>query len=179
MSNTYKIFFIIAFCICNLFGGNKRQISAKGKHAILLAVSDEIYDYGYYNDYYQFGENAGTPEHWILKINIYIKPNYNLTDNFGEIVYKFMPFEQIYRLFEIEPDGKVLLNGDPDNHFPITQPSHLTVYMNELDVCRMEKTWLSTALFIDTKPSIEMLKAAAKRQKNKTGFSNYEYKISN
>jgi hypothetical protein len=139
------------------------------------AVEDEVYDYGYYDKFYQIGENIGNPQHWMARIDIYINPLYNSTDDYGEVIYKLMPYGQIYRLFYIDANGQLKLDGDPQNHFPITQPSHQTVFMDEADVCRRERSWMRTFFVVDTAPTTAMITSSAQRQKVRTGFSDWEY----
>src|SRR5579859_822609 len=71
------------------------------------AIEDEIYDYGYYDKFYQIGENTGTPRHWMARTRIYINPLYDSSDRHGEVIYKLMPYGQIYRLFYVEEDGGI------------------------------------------------------------------------
>jgi hypothetical protein len=142
------------------------------------ALCDEIYDYGYYRDFYQIGENIATPDHWVARVRIYIDPLYNSTDQHGQVIYKLMPFGQIYRLFFIDEEGKLTLDGDPQDRFPITQPSRQTVYMDDEEVRHYQQAWMKTTFAIDTEPSSQTIRGAAKRQKLRTGFSDWEYKHS-
>ncbi|HTW57808.1 MAG TPA: hypothetical protein VMD99_06755 [Terriglobales bacterium] len=143
---------------------------------VIQAVEDEIYDYGYNNDYYQLGANLGTPEHWIAHMSIYVDPNYDLKDGGGQVIYKYMPYGQIIRFFSFNRDGLVQLDGNPENHFPITQPSHQTVFMDDEDVCRLEHAWLKDFFDIDVSPSLGRIRDAVRRQKDRTGFSDWEYR---
>ena len=152
-----------------------RRLTPLEVKMVKQAVEDEIYDYGYYKDFYQMGRNLGTPKHWIARVRIYIDPVYNSTDNYGRMIYKLMPYGQIYRLFDIEPNGQIKLDGDPDDHFPPTQPSRQTVFMGSDKVCRSEQTWMKSFFVIDTAPSLDTIKSAAQRQKVRTGFSDWEY----
>lgn len=140
------------------------------------AVEDEIYDYGYFSEFYEIGSNVGTPQHWKARVHLFINPLYNSTEQYGEVIYKLMPYGQIYRLFDIDAAGNVTLDGDPWNHFPITQPSHQTVFMDDVDVCRDEQRWMDTFFVVDTAPPLDMIEGAAQRQKARTGFSDWEYK---
>jgi len=140
------------------------------------AVEDEIYDYGYFAEFYEIGDNIGTPQHWKARVHLFINPLYNSTEKHGEVIYKLMPYGQIYRLFYIDAAGEVTLDGDSQNHFPITQPSHQTVFMDDLDVCRREQSWLDIFFIVDTSPTLGMIKDAAQREKQRTGFSDWEHK---
>jgi hypothetical protein len=155
-----------------------RRLTPKEIEHLKQAIVDEIYDYGYYNQFYQIGENVGTSRHWIGRIHLFIDPTYNSADGHGEVMYKLMPFGQIYRLFYIDSNGSIKLDGNPQNRFPITQPSRQTVFMDEDDVCRYIRTWAKASVDVDTEPTKEMIESASGRQKNRTGFSDWEYRQS-
>jgi hypothetical protein len=139
------------------------------------AIEDEIYDYGYHNEFYEIGDNLGTPQHWRAHVHLFVNPDYDSSDQHGEVIYKLMPYGQIYRLFYIDANGEIKLDGDPQNRFPITQPSHQTVFMDDLEVCRHEQNWINTFFVVDTAPTLDMIRSAAQRQKVRTGFSDWEY----
>lgn len=166
-------FFLLSGAACR--ASSNRRLAPSEAKMVKQAVEDEIYDYGYYKNFYQIGENIGTPTHWIARTRIYINPVYNSADKHGEVIYKLMPYGQIYRLFYIEADDRIVLDGDPQNHFPITQPSHQTVFMDSDEVCRFEQTWMKDFFVVDTEPSLGMIRGAAQRQKARTGFSDWEY----
>jgi hypothetical protein len=153
-----------------------RRISPVEIESIKRAVQDEIYDYGYYKDFYHIGENTGTPEHWMSRTHIYIKPTFDATNGYGIVIYKLMPFGQVYRLFYLDEKGVVKLDGDPQNGFPLTQPSRQTVFMDEEDICHDETTWISSSFIVDVTPSVELISSSARRQQVRTGFSFWEDK---
>ena len=172
---------VLIFLLCKAYAQTSkgsRPLTPQEIQTITDAVQDEIYDYGYFKSFYQIGQNVGTPEHWSSRIHIFINPIYDTADGHGEIIYKLMPLGQVYRLFFLDPEKGVQLDGDPQGKFPITQPSHLTVYMDEDDVCNDEQTWTRSFFTIDTEPSAVMVEAASKRQKAHTGFSFSEHENS-
>jgi hypothetical protein len=152
----------------------KRPVTAPEVKAVIQAVEDEIYDYGQHGEFYQIGDNLGTPQHWKSRMRIYINPEYDLEDGVGQVIYKFMPYGEILRFFFLEGDGKVELDGDPHNRFPPTQPSLQTVYMDDQKVCRMKQSWLKRFFVIDVSPTPEIIQQAARRQKLRTGYSDWE-----
>ena len=157
----------------------KRALSQIEVKVIIQAVEDEIYDIGSYGEFYQMGDNLGTPQHWKARMHIYIDPEYDQTENVGEVIYKFMPYGEILRVFSFTKDGQIVLDGDPHNRFPPTQPSHQTVYMDDEEVCTMKHNWISQTFVVDVSPTPAMLQEAAKRQKSRTGFSDWEDRRSN
>ena len=174
-----RVFLLVLFCVLSIgtaFAGDQRQLSTAEITELKQAICDEIYDYGYYGEFYQIGENVGTSQHWVARVRIYIDPMYNSADQHGQVIYKLMPFGQIYRLFYIDKDGRLTLDGNPQNRFPITQPSRQTVFMDEEEVRRYERVWMKSSFTIDTEPSIDTIQSAVKQQKIRTGFSEWEYK---
>jgi hypothetical protein len=48
--------------------------------------------------------------------------------------------------------------------------------MDEEDVRQDEQAWVKSFFTIDTEPSSDLVQAAVRRQKIRTGFSEWEYK---
>ncbi len=157
----------------------KRPLSPSEVKGIIQAVEDEIYDTESYGEFYQMGDNLGSPQHWKARMHIYVDPEYDQTENVGEVVYKFMPYGEILRVFSLSKDGLVVLDGDPHNRFPPTQPSHQTVYADDEEVCRMKHNWANQSFVVDVSPTPTMIQEAARRQKSRTGFSVWEDRHSN
>ena len=170
---------VVLFCLLpiNAFAApSDHHLKPSEIEKLKQAVEDEIYDYGYFSQFYEIGGNVGTPHHWKARVHLFINPLYDSTHRYGEAIYKLMPYGQIYRVFYIDAAGDLTLDGDPQNGFPITQPSLQTVFMDPLDVCRDEQSWIDTFFVVDTSPTLDMIKDAAQRQKQRTGFSDWEYK---
>ena len=87
-----------------------------------------------------------------------------------------MPYGEVLRLFFIRKDGIVVLVGDPENRFPITQPSKLTVFMDDDEVCSMKQRWIKSSILVDEQPSLDTTEASATRQETRTGFSAWKIK---
>jgi hypothetical protein len=150
-------------------------LTASDQKAVIQAVEDEIYDYGFEKEFYEIGINNGTPSHWISEVPIYLESGTDKDGN-GRAIYRLMPYGEVFRLFFIRKDGIVVLIGDPDNKFPITQPSKLTVFMDDDEVCRMKRQWTRSSIFVDEQPSLETVEAGASRQETRTGFSAWKTK---
>jgi NTF2 fold immunity protein len=152
----------------------KRKLREAEVKAVIEAVEDEIYDYGYERGYYEIGNNLGTSLHWRGRLPIYISPE--VEDGEGEVIYKLMPYGEVFRAFEVEDDDSVILYGNPQNGFPPTQESSTkTVYMDDDEVCQMKHKWLRRSFEVDDSPTPEMRQEAVRRQKLRTGFSDWEY----
>ena len=182
LSPLEEVFFVRYFCLFLLIlgwpmsaylGGNAYPLTPTEISAVVQAVEDEIYVEGSYTDYYQVAENIGTPRHWKSRVHIYINPEYGGefegNDGVGEAIYKFMPYGEIIRLFRLS-NGHVQLIGDPENAFPITQPSHRTIFYDDEAICKLKEKWVKRFFVVDISPSQEMVQEAQRRQKARMGY---------
>src|SRR5690348_800706 len=128
--------------------------------AVIQAVQDEIYDYGFEDDYPQVGGNlARRGSARISCMPIYIDPT--VKNGEGRAIYYSAHYGEVFREFFIRKDGIAVLDGDPGLGFPPTQPSHRTAYMDGTSVRRMKRDWLKRFFRIDTSPSSGTIRAAA------------------
>jgi hypothetical protein len=162
------------------WGPQKRKLSDSDLKAVVQAVEDEIYDYGYENHFRQMSENVASPASPPrIRMRIYIDPEIDPTDESGRVIYKLMPYGEVLREFIIRRNGLVVLSGDPQNGFPPTQESNTkTVYLDDDDVCRMKHDWVRSFFVVDDSPNAETIQEVVKRQKLRTGFSDWEYRHS-
>jgi hypothetical protein len=159
-------------------GHAKRKLTDAEIKGVVQAVEDEIYDYGYEREYYEIGYNVGTSMHWISRVPIYINPQ--MKDGVGQAIYKVMPYGEVFRMFDIGDDGLVSLIGNPQSGFPLTQPSHRTIYDDDDDLAQMRRTWIKRTFDVDDSPTVEMRQGAIGRQKLRNrGFSDWECRHSN
>lgn len=145
---------------------NARVTEADVK-AVVQAIEDEIYDYGYQGWGFDVGKHISDDEY---RVRVYVEPTLN-KDRAAWAIYKLMPFGEVYRLFWIGSDGLAELSGNPEWDFPSTEPSYLTVYMNDDQLCQLKHDWLKSSFVITLKPSPERLREAAERQKKRVGHS--------
>jgi hypothetical protein len=99
---------------------------------VQLAIEDEVYDYKRENLYFEIDGNGGgnkSPAVISMYVSKTISPN-----GVGIVLYKNMPFGEVYRYFTIK-DDLVILSGDPEGPFRNWGNSMLTIYMKTEDVC--------------------------------------------
>jgi len=142
---------------------NARPLSQADKDAVVQAILDEMYVDNLQPYVIDVGKELSRSEY---QLNIYFKPTLN-KDNAGWVIYKLMPYGQVYRLFSIRSDGLAILYGKLRDRFPPTQPSYLTVYMDDNDLCQMEHDWGKGHFTVQLKPSSERLAQARARQKKR------------
>ena len=83
--------------------------------------------------------------------------------------YKLLPAGEVMRMFWIDPSGLARVGGHPEWDFPPTEPSYLTVYMDDGDLCKFKGEWIRAKLRIDLRPSKEVIAEAMKRQRARFG----------
>lgn len=152
----------------------RRKITDPEVKAVIQAVEDEIYDYGYEENYYQFGEEVQIdPRHLIHRVPIYIRPE--IEDGGGEAIYELLPYGEVFRSFDIGKDGVAVLDGNPENGFPQSDEySRKTLWMEDAAVFQMKQHWLKHSFDIDASADEKTMDAAARRQKLRTGFSYWQ-----
>jgi len=168
---------LLSFSIQARPQSQRQKVSESEVKAVIQAVEDEIYDYGYQKQFYQMGEDVGTsPNAPHTRMRIYIEPEVDAEYREGRVIYKMMPYGEVLRDFVIRKNGLVVLDGNPQNGFPQSEESSTqTVFMDDEEVCQMKHDWLKAFFVVDDSPSPERIQEAARRQKIRTGFSDWEY----
>lgn len=146
---------------------NNNRLTATDIKAVTQAIEDEIYDYGYQNGFMDVGKETNQDER---ELRVYIQPTLN-DQGLAWAIYKLMPYGEVLRMFWIRKDGMVVLGNDPEFGFPPTEPSYLTVYMDDDELCHDKQTWLKANFMVRFHPSAQRLREAAERQKQRIGYS--------
>lgn len=134
--------------------------------SLVLAIQDEIYDRGLHKRFFMVGEDLRDKT---TRIPLYVQPTLN--NKTGWIIYKLMPYGEVFREFDIEEDGLVSFPADVEIGFPATQPSRLTVYMDDELIMKLKQSWRKSFIDIEFLPSASRLKEAGLRQQKRIGFS--------
>jgi len=189
-----RVFFALVFFVSICYGGDSREdfinrinaadnaetvdgpyrLSGADQKAVIQAITDEIYDRELTKQYYGISGGAGEKDK-IYSIPAYINPRLDREGN-GYVVYRLMPYGEVYRLFYLRKDGIVRLIGDPQIGFPITQPSQLTVYMDDDFICDARRKWKREKVSFYRVPDVSVVSAAASRQEIRDGFSLWKNK---
>ncbi len=135
--------------------------------AIILAVKDEIYAYGYEKYYIDYTYD---------KINIYINPK--IEEGLIFMIYKLFPHGEVYRAGFIRKDGVAVLYGNPEIGFlPAHGLATNTLYFPDEDVVKMKTIWKKYKFSIKQSPSPEEIYQAKKRQYIRYYKEIYDYKV--
>lgn len=169
---------IVTIIFCGVCFAQTRPSKGSGPHpltnkelgAVIEAVEDEIYDYGYQSKFSFVGDApSGT-----TRVPIYVSSRVD-KDSVGEVIYKYMPYGEVYRRFVLRDDGLVILYGDPELAFPPQLPDTNTLYLDDADVCRMKSEWKKLQFVVDPTASKERIEMASHRQKERVKFSKIEF----
>jgi hypothetical protein len=154
---------------------SQKRLSPSEIDQILLAVQDEIYDYGYQDEFWGFATSGEKGK--IAQYNVYVTPiaQWNSNSWQGQIIYKYPPFGEIIRSFFIGKDMKslVALGSTPGSGFSWNQPDTQTIYADDDEICKFKQTWLKTSFSFELEPSPDVLKQAYSRQVRRKGVSHY------
>jgi len=149
-----------------------RPLRQEDASAVIMAIEDEIYDYSQEKSYFRHGSAVKSMPGRTVNVSVYINPRL-AADGMGEAIYNNMPYGEIVRAFHVQPTGLVVLAGGPQVGFPVTQPSHLTKFMDKDELSDDKAQWLHAELTIQENPSKSALVQAARRQVKRIGFSHY------
>jgi hypothetical protein len=138
--------------------------------SVAQAIEDELYDLRHEGLFFQIDDNGGgdsSPAQISMYVSKTIAPN-----GTGVVIYKDMPYGEVYRYFVVDADGMVELSGEPTSKFPPHGGSMLTVYMTDEEVCDFIQNKAYKAKFtINPKASAERIRNAENRQLKRTGYS--------
>jgi hypothetical protein len=152
------------------------RITRKQIESVLLAMRDEIYDCGYYREFWGF-ETAGPNGPW-AEFNVYINPQLKPATggDEGVVIYKYLPFGEVIRPFIVGTDGVAYLTGSPDRGFGWTRPEGNTIYMDDEELIKDKQQSIKVPFSIELKPARKVILEAAARQKKRVGSSKWELK---
>lgn len=162
---------IVAGLVClpqqaqNLKAAAEKPVTETQVRAIVEAIQDEVYSRRLQNGFFMIGEPLERDQ--ATRIPLYVDPT--LHGSTGWVVYKFMPYGEVYREFDFA-DGIVSFVANPFNNFPCTQPSRKTVCMNDDDIIRIKTSWKKAFVDIEFNPSRSRTKLALERQKRRGSY---------
>lgn len=149
-----------------------RYLTEKEASDVSLAIEDEIYDYSQQKFYFNRKNSKKITIKRNATIELFINPRLS-GDGGGQVIYNNLPYGEVIRIFYILHDGSISLTGGPHVGFPITQPSHLTIFEDKSDIYRRKINWLHKNVIIFETPRKSIIIEAANRQLKRVGFSSY------
>ncbi len=142
---------------------NARPLSQADKDAVVQAIVDEMY----INNLQGYGFDVGKQiSDSAYQLKVYFKPTLN-SDRIGWVIYKLMPYGEVLRMFSVRSDGLAVLHGKLRDRFPPTQPSYLTVYMDDDELCQSKRECSKQHFTVELKPSANRIAEARARQQKR------------
>jgi hypothetical protein len=145
---------------------NHHRITAKEIAALKTAILDEIYDYGFEDEYTDI--SLLTPSGY--ELGLYVRPN--VDNGEGQVIYK-LPVGEVARIFQLNGDLAILIR-DPRDKCPPTSSSTLTLYLRDEDICADKRNWIHEMLLIDPHPSNKDVLGAVARERKRKGTSQHD-----
>ena len=149
-----------------------QTLTSEQVKAVILAVTDEIYDYSQESSYIFAGTTTKNPTDRSAMLPLYINPQLR-DDGAGQVIYRNLPYGEILREFHVGKDGMVVFDSDPQIGFPVTQPSYLTDFMDRTELRQDKARWIHGEFRIQIDPPKKTVLEAAKRQLKRVGFSDF------
>jgi hypothetical protein len=181
-THSAKLIFVIGLAFWNRPGCAQNEskpphegmprLTGEQVKAVILAVEDEIYDYSQESSFIFAGTTSKAPTDRSATLSLYVNPDINV-DGTGEVIYRDLPYGEVLRDFHIGNGGIVVFDSDPQIGFPVTQPSHLTEFMDPSELSKDKEHWLRGEFTIQIDPPKELVIRAAKRQLKRVGFSDF------
>lgn len=142
--------------------------------ALKEAITDEIYDYEYQESFFPEGGPVGEAvSESETRVPLYVNPV--IKGGEGEVIYKLMPYGEVFRIFHLHANGLVILDGDPEIGFPASQVDRKTVYMDDTALARMRSDWTRVSFEVLLDPQPQTIQKVVERQKlRNNGFSAWE-----
>lgn len=140
---------------------DKTTVTQADVQAVILAIQDETYDEGC--EGYGFDASGDHDSH-SYRLPLYVERSFN-EQGLAWAIYKLLPLGEVLREFSIENSGLAGIYGHPQWNFPPTEPSYLTVYMDDDQLSQYKREWIRTTFSLELKPTAQRLREAAERQK--------------
>ena len=142
-----------------------RTVSAADKSAVIQAIVDEMYANSLQQYVDAVGERVG-PRRTEFKLKVYFQPTYS-NQGTAWAIYKLLPYGEVFRMFTMTSDGLAVLYGKLRNGFPQTEPSYLTVFMDDDQLCRTKSEWPKEYFAVSTDPGAQRIAEARTRQQKR------------
>jgi len=137
------------------------------KNALTSAIEDEIYDYKLELNFADVGKRL---QNGTVEVPLFLTQD--STASAYHLIYRLMPYGEMYRLATVTPDGMVHLFRNPKVGFPPDAPATLTVYYDDDAICAAKQKALKLYFVIELTPTKQRLHEAIKGQQQRYGFSN-------
>ena len=164
----WKLIICFLYIVRPCFAADTKPILSESERAALVsAVEDEIYDYSFEEKFRSVGKALKPDE---FEIPLFVTKD----GSSYYVIYRLLPFGEMYRLVNFGSDGQVRLFRNPRSGFPPDAPAMQTLYYDDDLICNLKHNALKLSFVVEMTPSKQRVEEAIARQKKRYGFSNLE-----
>lgn len=87
------------------------------------------------------------------------------------LIYRLMPYGELYRIAKVGPDGTVSVSRNPEMGFTPETSTTLTEYYDDDLICSLKQTALRLSFVVELHPSKTRVREAIRNQQIRYGFS--------
>jgi hypothetical protein len=142
------------------------SLTTRQKESLASAIEDEIYDYGLEANFAYIGKALDGERQ---EVPLFVVKD--STTSSYRLIYRLMPYGELYRIAEVGPDGTVNLSRNPEMGFTPETSTTLTEYYDDDLICSLKQTALRLSFVVELHPSKTRVQEAIRNQQVRYGFS--------
>lgn len=142
------------------------SLTTRQKESLASAIEDEIYDYGLETNFAYIGKALDGERQEVPLFVVKGSTTFSY-----HIIYRLMPYGELYRIAEVGHDGTVSLSRNPEMGFTPETPTTLTAYYDDDLICSLKQHALRLSFVIELHPSKTRVQEAIRNQQLRYGFS--------
>lgn len=142
------------------------SLTTRQKESLASAIEDEIYDYGLETNFAYIGKALDGERQEVPLFVVKGSTTFSY-----HIIYRLMPYGELYRIAEVGHDGTVSLSRNPEMGFTPETPTTLTEYYDDDLICSLKQHALRLSFVVELHPSKTRVQEAIRNQQLRYGFS--------
>jgi hypothetical protein len=142
------------------------SLTTAKQESLRSAIVDEIYDYDLEANFAYIGKAL---EGERQEVPLFLVQD--STSSSYQVIYRLMPYGEIFRVADVKSDGTVILSRNPEMGFTPETSTTLTEYYDDDLICSMKQKALRLSFIVEMHPSNARIQEAIRNQKRRYGFS--------
>jgi hypothetical protein len=142
------------------------SLTTAKQESLKSAIVDEIYDYDLEANFAYIGKALDGERQEVPLFLIQ-----DSTSSSYHVIYRLMPYGELFRVADVESDGTVILSRNPEMGFTPETSTTLTEYYDDDLICSMKQKALRLSFIVEMHPSNARIKEAIRNQQRRYGFS--------
>lgn len=141
-------------------------LTADQKESLVSAITDEIYDYDLEANFTYIGKALDGEKQ---EVPLFLLQD--STTSSYHLIYRLMPYGEMYRVASVRADGTVRLSRNPEMGFTPETSTTLTEYYDDDLICSMKQKALRLSFVVEMIPPKARVQEAIRNQQRRYGFS--------